>query len=363
MRRLSVLLRTAGRRRGALIRDDASLFRRARLQLTVWYALTLMVIVLGFSAVLYGVLSARLAGHHREAAELASARAVERDATNFALDELRVYLLIGNVTFLVLGLAGAYLLAGRTLRPIAETMSRQQRFAADASHELRTPLTVMRGNIDVALLRKRPAGEYRTVLREVGAEVDGMTVLIQQLLQLARGNAPPKFESVDVQTLIDEALRASMTLAAERGSTVQYQESEALVTSTDRLALKQIVANLVGNALQHTPSGTAVRLCTDAEDGGIAIRVIDNGPGIPATERANVFHPFYRLGTTGADGHGLGLALTYELVATVGGTIAIDETPGGGATLRVWIPQVAAEPAGIAREIPRASVRASHHDA
>ena len=349
MRGVSRLLPFLRRRRRALIRDDATLFRRARLQLTAWYALTLMVIVLSFSAVLYGVLAARLSGHHREAAELASERAVERDSANFALDELRVYLVLGNASLLVLGVAGAYLLAGRTLRPIAETMSRQKRFAADASHELRTPLTVMRGNIDVALLRKRPAAEYRAVLEEVGEEVDGMTMLIQQLLLLARGSAPPKFEPVDVQALLDEALRASATLGTERGSTVQREDGPPLVTKTDRLALKQIVANLVGNALQHTPSGTAVRLCAAAEDGGIALRVIDNGPGIPAEERVNVFHPFYRLGTTGADGHGLGLALTYELVATVGGTIAIDETPCGGTTVRVWIPQVVPEPAGIAR--------------
>jgi len=137
--------------------------------------------------------------------------------------------------------------------------------------------------------------------------------------------------------------------AGELGELNERLAPDAAAASTDRLALKQIVANLVGNALQHTPSGTAVRLCAAAEDGGIALRVIDNGPGIPAEERVNVFHPFYRLGTTGADGHGLGLALTYELVATVGGTIAIDETPCGGTTVRVWIPQVVPEPAGIAR--------------
>jgi len=337
MRGVSRLLPFLRRRRRALIRDDATLFRRARLQLTAWYALTLMVIVLSFSAVLYGVLAARLSGHHREAAELASERAVERDSANFALDELRVYLVLGNVSLLVLGVAGAYLLAGRTLRPIAETMSRQKRFAADASHELRTPLTVMRGNIDVALLRKRPAAEYRAVLEEANADLTSLTVLVEQLLQLARGTATLQGVA-DVDAVLNESVAGVRDLAEHRGSTVQSAVPAGLIVHVDAASLHHIVDNLVINALRHTPPGTTVRVEGERHDKTIAITVRDNGPGIPPEERDRIFEPFYRLQPAATDGAGLGLALVRELVTANGGGVWIEDATGGGASFRVELP-------------------------
>ncbi len=342
------LYETLWPRRPAPPHADPALFRRARLHLTAWYALTLMIIVLAFSAVIYGILAARLPGHRHEANEPASERAAERATAAFALGELRIYLLLGNLGLLIVGTAGAYLLAGRTLRPIAGAMARQRRFTADASHELRTPLTVMRGSIDVALRRERPAADYRAVLQEVGEEVDGMTVLVEHLLQLARGVSPPDPRPIDVQSLLAEVERSLMPIAAGRGSTLLIDDGPSMTVCTDRTALRYALVNLVSNALQHTPAGAVVRVCAAEADQGVAIRVIDDGPGIPADERDKVFLPFYRLKAANAEGHGLGLALTRELVAIAGGTIAIEETPGGGATVRVWVPRGGALPAAVA---------------
>jgi signal transduction histidine kinase len=316
--------------RGSL-RDDAAVFRRARLQLTAWYALTLVVVMLVFSGIVYGIFTARLAHHHDERLERAGEQAAERRTASFALDELRLYLVVGNLALLLIGTGGAYLLAGRTLRPIAQAMERQRRFTSDASHEMRTPLTVMRGAIDVALQRQRSAADYRAVLQEVGDEVDGLTQLTERLLLLARG-AGRRHEIVDVVRVVDEAVRANAPLADERGSTVLVEPGQPIALYTDATALRQALGNLIANALQHTPSGTMVRVrCTSTHD-GVEIRVIDNGPGIPASERTNVFQPFYRLKTSDADGHGLGLALARELIAAAGGSLQLEETPAGGLT-------------------------------
>ncbi len=325
------------------VRDDAAVFRRARLQLTAWYALTLVVIVLIFSGIIYGIFTARLAHHHGERYELAGEQEVERQTASFALDELRVYLIVGNLALLLVGTAGAYLLAGRTLRPIAQAMERQRRFTSDASHEMRTPLTVMRGAIDVALQRPRAAADYRAVLQEVGEEVDGLTRLIEHLLQLARG-AQQRPETVDVQAVVEEALRTTAPLARERGSSVQIEAGPPIALYTDPTALRQALANLIANALQHTPSGTLVHVCWAAKRDALEIAVVDNGPGIPEPERSNVFRPFYRLETANAEGHGLGLTLTRELVAGAGGTIQLEETPGGGLTAVVRLPTAIVRP-------------------
>jgi signal transduction histidine kinase len=165
-----------------------------------------------------------------------------------------------------------------------------------------------------------------------------MTMLIEGLLLLARGGAPKRPEILDVRTVLDDGVRATAPLAAERGSTVQLDPGPPMLVKTDRIAIRQALVNLLGNALEHTPSGTAVRVRCDPEAKGVALRVIDNGPGIPAEARASVFQPFFRLKTTGSDGSGLGLAITRELITGAGGTVRLEETPGGGTTATVWLP-------------------------
>lgn len=325
------------------VRDDAAVFRRARLHLTAWYALTLVVIMLVFSGIVYGIFTARLVHHHDERLERPGEQAAERRTASFALNELRLYLVVGNIALLLIGTGGAYLLAGRTLRPIAQAMERQRRFTSDASHEMRTPLTVMRGAIDVALQRQRSAADYRAVLQEVGEEVDGLTQLIERLLQLARGAQQRPPAVVDVRSVVEDAVRTNAPLADERGSTVVVEPGQPIAVYTDATALRQALGNLIANALQHTPTGTQVQVRCASKHDGVEIRVIDNGPGIPAQEWTNVFQPFYRLKTADADGHGLGLALARELILGAGGAIQLEETPGGGLTAVIRLPGAISE--------------------
>ncbi len=315
-----------------------AVFRRARRELAAWYTLTLAVILLAFSGVLYGVFAARVSSYRHEH-EPAAERRVERETAAFAIGELRLYLLLGNATLLVLGAGGAYLLAGRTLQPILRAMERQDRFTSDASHELRTPLAAMRSAVDVALQRSRSPAAYREALAGVNEEVAGMTDLLEELLWIARGAPPQRPEPVELRALLADVLRRTAGPAAERGSTVQVETGGPVTAAVDPAALRRVLLNLVGNALRHTPGGTTVRLGVERDSRGVLLHVADNGPGIPEAERESVFLPFYRLSPAGEGGHGLGLALTRELVGAAGGQIRLIETPGGGATALVWLPQ------------------------
>jgi signal transduction histidine kinase len=333
-----------GRRRGIaadrLRPSEEATFRNARLHLTAWYVLTLAVIVVLFSLALYAALSAQLSEHQRGEPERQPERQVEQDTTDFALSRLRLLLLGGNLLLLAGGAVGAYLLAGKTLQPIAAALDRQRRFTADASHELRTPLTVMRGEVDVELQRKRTAAEYRGVLVELGKEVDAMTELVEQLLRLARGRSRPPAAALrcDVRSALEDVVRRTAQLATRHGSTVSLALPGPLVARADQGDVRHVLLNLVTNALQHTPPGTLVQLTAEPHNGAIDLVVSDDGPGIPSDERTSVFEPFYRLHTTGSDGAGLGLALCRELVWANGGSIALEETAGGGATFQVRLP-------------------------
>ena len=327
---------------------DKRIFGRARLQLTCWYALTLSAVMVLFSGLVYAAFAARLGGYDHEQ-ESAAERRVERETASFALGELRIYLVLGNAALLALAAGGAYWLAGRTLTPIAEAMARQDRFTADASHELRTPLTAIRTAVDVALLRARSPAAYQAVLQAVKAETEGMTELIEQLLWLGRGARTWDVELTDIRAVLADVAAQTATLAHERGSRLSVEPGPATSIMADPVGLRLVLLNLVRNALQHTPSGTSVIICTERAENGTVLRVCDDGPGIPERERANVFQPFYRLRTTGSDGYGLGLALTQEFVSAAGGTIHIGEAPRGGATVSVWLPQVACETAAVPR--------------
>jgi signal transduction histidine kinase len=321
-----------------LRRTDHSAFRRARLHLTAWYVLTLAVIVIVFSLALYGALAAQLSQHQGDGGDTTPERQVEHDTSDFALSRLRLLLLAGNAIFLLGATGGAYLLAGKTLGPIAAALERQRRFTADASHELRTPLTVMQGTIDVALQRERSPAAYRDVLRELGEETTSMTALVEQLLRLARGRPRPAMVACDLAATLAEVVRSTQDLAADRGSAVSSAALGPLVVRGDPLALRQALLNLVLNAIQHTPPGSQIRITGQQDEHGVEVKVADNGPGVAAAEREQIFQPFHRAATAASDGAGLGLALAREAVLAHDGTITVEETPGGGATFRVRLP-------------------------
>lgn len=335
-----------GQRRGfsAGRAPDDAVFRRARLRLTAWYAAIVVVIVVGFSAALYGALASVLVGHQSDGPDPQPEQVTERQVTDFTLARLRLLLVVGNVILLAGVAGGAYLLAGKTLRPVREAMARQRRFAADASHELRTPLTVMRGTLDVALQRERSPDAYRAVLRDVGDEVDTMSGLTEQLLRLARGGLPSAAlnEPCNLRAVLDEVMHGTAELAAERGDIVTLAASASLAAPLmirgDCAALRQVFLNLVQNALLHTAAGTPVYIEPVRHRDVIEVTVSDRGPGIPQDERERVFEPFYRSRTAVAEGSGLGLALAREVVRAHGGTITICETAGGGTAVRVRLP-------------------------
>ena len=329
---------------------EMAAFRRARLRLTAWYVLTLAVIVAAFSLALYAALGTQLTEHGQHGQNVGGDQQqgenqdsqIERDTADFALSRLRILLLAGNVILLLGGAGGAYLLSGKTLQPIASSLERQRRFTADASHELRTPLTVMRGAIDVVLQRERSSEEYRDVLEDLGEEVDTMTGIVERLLYLARNERQQSLAVCDVRAILEDVVRGTADLAASRGSTVSLALGEPLVTKADRIGLRQAFLNLVRNAIQHTPPGATIGVAGERTGDVIEITISDNGPGIPAAERSNIFQPFYRLQTTDRGGTGLGLALVHELVTAHRGRISVEETAGGGgATFRIRLPAIA----------------------
>ena len=220
---------------------------------------------------------------------------------------------------------------------------RMRRFVGDASHELRTPLTSIRGFAELYRQGALPAQEdVDRAMNRVESEAARMGLLVEDLLLLARldQQRPLEHAPVDLLELATDAVQDARAVDPDR--TVELEvvaTGPAPVVSGDGPRLRQVLGNLVGNALTHTTAPITVRLSTAT--GNAVVVVEDRGPGIPAEDRPRVFERFFRADTSrtrASGGTGLGLSIVAALVAAHRGSVEVVDTPGGGTTFRVTLP-------------------------
>ncbi|MDP9428576.1 MAG: HAMP domain-containing histidine kinase [Actinomycetota bacterium] len=239
--------------------------------------------------------------------------------------------------------------------------NRMRRFVADASHELRTPLTSIRGFAE--LYRQGAVGspeETARLMQRIESEGARMGVLVEDLLQLARldQQRPLTITPVDLAEVAGDAVHDARAVQPDRPVSLHLDEalSEVPVVLGDEARLRQVVGNLVTNALVHTPPSASVTVSIsdepapgDGDDGGVVVlRVADQGPGMAPEDAARVFERFYRADPSRArtaGGTGLGLAIVSALVAAHGGTVHLDTAPGRGAAFTVRLPRSGPSPA------------------
>ncbi len=237
---------------------------------------------------------------------------------------------------------------GRLILAFNETLERlenlfqmQRRFLADVSHELRTPLTTIRGNVDL-IQRMKTADPVS--LEAIRVEVDRMTRLVSDLLLLAQAETsrlPLAREVVELDTLMLEVFKQGKLLAPE-GVTLRIgQEDQARVLG-DRDRLKQVMLNLVANALDHTPPGGTVTLGLACEREFARFTVSDTGTGIPPEELPHIFERFYRVDPSrkrkNSGGAGLGLSIAYWITRSHNGRLEVESQMGKGTTFHVYLP-------------------------
>lgn len=237
----------------------------------------------------------------------------------------------------------------RLLGGLDEAIRAQKDFVADAAHELRTPLTAIRlqaANVATATT----ASERRSAVAHLTRGVDRASHLVEQLLTLARLDAPSKTRSrevVDLRALAQECLVELAGAASAKAIELTLSAGQPVSVPGDGEALRIMLDNLVGNAVKYAPEGTGVDLCLAPKGEQVAVSVRDHGPGIPAEARERVFDRFHRLDHPEISGTGLGLSIVAAVVRAHDGRIELLDPPhGNGLRVEVHLPVALAAAAG-----------------
>jgi two-component system, OmpR family, sensor kinase len=233
------------------------------------------------------------------------------------------------------------------LARLESSMKHQRQFMADASHELRTPVTTTRTAANVALQqRHRDEEEYRRTLEIVEQQAARLSRIVDDMFTLARADAgtyPVRMQPMYLDEVIMEVVAAARVLASTKHVEIDVDASAPVSFRGDEELIRRLVANLLDNAVRHSPSGTAVHVELRVVDNGCGIVVADKGTGIPADHQPHVFERFYRVEAARtrpvADGGaGLGLSLARWVANVHGGDVTLTESSSHGSTFSVFLP-------------------------
>ncbi|OGM25106.1 hypothetical protein A2962_02275 [Candidatus Woesebacteria bacterium RIFCSPLOWO2_01_FULL_39_61] len=356
------------------------MFQSARLKLTLWYLLIIMLVSGFFSLIVYRGFTKELGrGFHMQALRGAPQQRIvvqERNGffrilpfliypeeippeefveiINLAKRRFAMQLAIINGGVLVLAGTAGYFLAGKTLQPIELMVDEQKRFVADASHELRTPLTSMKTELEVALRDKKlTLKDAKKFLKSNLAEVDKMKHFSDNLLSLSRYESNDHdllMEDVDLAEAARQAIERNMPQAKDRGIKVKENLPEVIVKGNPQ-SLIELISILLNNAIKYSPKEKTespelvegeISLSLRKKKKYAVVEVKDEGVGIAEKDIPHIFDRFYRVDTSRnkltADGYGLGLSIAKSIVDVHNGEIKVESEVGKGSKFTVELP-------------------------
>jgi signal transduction histidine kinase len=330
-------------------------FARARLNLTILYIAIIAAVVLLLSSSFYAIHDRRvrdLGLRESESAESDSGSPSASRLVEEYLEILQRSILVADAVTIAIAGALSYFLAGRTLRPIRDSMRSQREFYANAAHDLRTPLAVMKTEAEVALRAPRQgAGEVRGILQSSLEEIDRMSAMVEEMLLLStygsgRNDAPglegSRQEEADLADLAATAVERMRSRAEAKGIGLSVFAGEPALARVDARAVERALANVLENAVKYTPKGGGVSVSLGQARTHIDLVVADTGIGIPAVDLPRVAEAFFRADAARAadgGGAGLGLAIVKKIMTEHGGSLEISSAEGQGSSVRLRFPR------------------------
>ena len=234
-------------------------------------------------------------------------------------------------------------LVSRTLRATAELAEMKSEFVSTVTHDLKTPLALIRLVSETLSLGRYSSPEsIRTYARLLSTEASRLTLRIENLLSYARltdARDRYRFEDIDLLETVQESLRRAAPRLNELGFELDSNLTDAPIVRGDRLALLQVLDNLIDNAIKYSGTGRVIEVGTAADETIAFVSIRDRGIGIPDDEKAHIFEKFYRGRNTDVAGSGLGLAIARRVIQDHGGSIQVASRADGGTSVTIGIPR------------------------
>jgi heavy metal sensor kinase len=232
----------------------------------------------------------------------------------------------------------------RMIVRLSGALEQNRRFLADASHELRTPLAALRGELESVVEQARALPELSDRAGSALEEVDRLTKIVDALFAISRldaGEAQQEWARFDLASLAASTTEQMSLLAEDKGVSVACNVQGHASVEGDRARIKQVVVNLLDNAIKYTPSGGSINLNVHASESKAIMEVADTGIGIPPSALPHLFERFFRVDkarSRDAGGAGLGLAIVKSICAAHGGRVEVESTEGQGSRFKVELP-------------------------
>lgn len=341
------------------------MFHSARIKLTLWYLLIIMIISVSFSGAIYRILHMEIerftkSQRFRIERQMKEGVIIMPDARMPAgllpmltdpelIQDVQNRLLLNLIMvnggiFIIAGALG-YLLAGKTLKPIQNMLDEQNQFISDASHELRTPLTALKSTLEVNLRDKKlTLVQAKKLLSENVSDVNRLQQLSDELLQLAqyqKPNGKQTYTTVSIKSVITQAIHQVAPLAREKRIRIRHTVEQLSMTG-NVYELTDLFVILLDNAIKYSKTATTVTLTAKKQHNQLFITIQDQGIGIDTADIPHIFDRFYRVDRARtkqqADGFGLGLSIAKNIVDRYKGTIRVTSEKGKGSIFTILLP-------------------------
>jgi len=325
------------------------MFKQARVKLTIYYLLIIMIISASFSVIIYRSINielGRLATRRVNRMEVEFGYPAPPQLTREMVEESRLRvirtLMVVNGVILVGAGLGGYYLAGRTLSPIEEMLEEQKQFISNASHDLRTPITAMRSSLEVALRDPKLIDvDAKKYLRENLDDVIHLQKLSESLLEINRELKTDQFVKIKVNDVIEAATKEMLPIANAKNIQLNIHNKSTGFVIGDSLLLQRAIVAVIDNAIKYSQKNTIVEIDSESTKKRMQILIRDHGMGIKKSELAHITDRFYRSDMARTKGgYGLGLSIAQQIVHKHGGELSIKSRLGSGTTVIVSLATV-----------------------
>lgn len=333
------------------------MFGQARIKLTVWYVGIILIISTLFSVAFYNSSTREIDRivdrlQFEKIREESGLPGFRRPSGGPSIEELleykermRLTLLIVNGVILLFSAGAAYILSGRTLKPIKIMVDEQNQFISSASHELRTPLATLRTEMEGHLLEKEITDQQaRNLIKSNLEEIERLQGLSNNLLRITQVQelASSAFEDVSISEVLDTAIAKVLPLAKKKNILITRKSKESIIWG-DKMSLVEVFVILLDNAIKYSPKKSEVSVVVQKNEKQVVVAIKDNGIGISEEDKEKIFERFYRADSsrTVTDGYGLGLSIAQKTIEKHNGSIQVTSTLNKGSLFEVKFPRIA----------------------